>query len=103
MTRTRKPRTTTGMSHHHTASDGTYVGEGEPLLADDFDDPAPRPRAVELDEEHTLPGAEAEVALRHRDRLSGRAHEHRHAVRMPVAVLHVLRADVLRAAVPIVV
>src|SRR5262245_206704 len=73
------------------------------LIADDLDDPAPVALAVELDEEHTLPRAEAELAVANRDRLARRAEQHRHAVRVPVADVHVLRADVLGAPVPVVV
>ena len=76
---------------------------GACLVPDDLDDPAPVALAVELEEEHALPGAEAELAVAHRDRLARGAEEHRHAVRVPVADLHVLRADVLGAAVPVVV
>ena len=39
----------------------------------------------------------------HRDRLAGGAEQHRHAVRVPVAELHVLGTDVLRPPVPVVV
>ena len=35
--------------------------------ADDLDEPAPVALAVELEEEHALPGAEAELAVAHRD------------------------------------
>jgi hypothetical protein len=41
------------------------------LRADHLDDPAALAFAVELEEEHTLPGAEAELAVSHRDRLTG--------------------------------
>jgi hypothetical protein len=41
------------------------------LVADDLDDPAPVALAVELEEEHALPGAEAELAVADGDRLSG--------------------------------
>src|SRR5437773_6029042 len=70
---------------------------------DDLDDPTAIPLAVELEEHHALPGAEAELAVAHRDRLARRPEQHRHAVRVPVAEVHVLRADVLGAAVPVVV
>ena len=71
--------------------------------ADDLDEPAPVALAVELEEQHPLPRAEAELAVAHRDRLAGRAEQHRHAVRVAVAELHVLLADVLGAAIPVVV
>jgi hypothetical protein len=74
-----------------------------PLVADDLDEPAPLARAVELDEEDPLPGAEAELAVAQRQRLTGRPHQERHAVRVAVAELDVLRADVLGAEVPVVV
>src|SRR5881396_1466608 len=73
------------------------------LVPDDLDEPAPVALAVELEEEHALPGAEAELAVADRDRLARRAEEHRHAVRMAVADGHVLLADVLGAAIPVVV
>ena len=47
--------------------------------------------------------AEAELAVADRDRLAGGAEDHRHAVRVAVRLLHVLLADVLGAAVPVVV
>src|SRR4051794_24547510 len=71
--------------------------------ADDLDEPAPVTLAVELDEEHALPRAELQLALADGHRLAGGAEQHRHAVRVPVALLHVLRADVLGAAVEVVV
>src|SRR6185503_21333615 len=73
------------------------------LRADDLAQPAPRARAVELDEEDALPRAEAELALADRDRLAGGAEDHGHAMRVAVRLLHVLLADVLGAAVPVVV
>src|SRR5689334_23823257 len=73
------------------------------LRPDDLDDPAAVALAVELEEEHALPGAEAELAVAHRDRLAGRAEQHRHAVRVSVPDGHVLLADVLGAPVPVVV
>jgi hypothetical protein len=73
------------------------------LVADDLDEPAPVARAVELDEEDALPGAEAKFAVPHWDRLAGGPHQHRHAVGVPVPELHVLGTDVLGAAVPVVV
>src|SRR5262245_25983999 len=73
------------------------------LVADDLDDPAALPGAVELHEEHALPGAEAEFAVADGYRLAGRPEEHRHAVGVTVAKLHVLGADVLGAPVPVVV
>src|SRR5690348_6403810 len=73
------------------------------LGADDLDDPAAVALAVELQEEHPLPRSEAELALAHGDRLSGGAEQHRHAMRVAIAEIHVLRADVLGAAIPIVV
>src|SRR5881409_1445482 len=63
--------------------------------------PAPVALAVELEEEHALPGAEAELAVADRDRLAGRAEEHRHAVRVAVPDGHVLLADVHGAAIPV--
>src|SRR5439155_27090348 len=68
-----------------------------------LDEPAAVALAVQLDEEHALPGAELELALSHRHRLAGGAEQHRHAVRVAVALLHVLGADVLGAAVEVVV
>ena len=59
--------------------------------------------AVQLEEEHTLPLAEAELPFAHGDRLAGRAEEHGHAVGVAVADLHILLADVLGAPVPVVV
>src|SRR5437773_10054209 len=73
------------------------------LVPDDLHDPAPVALAVELEEEHALPGAEAELAVADRDRLAGGPEQHRHAVRVAVAEVHVLLADVLGAAVPVVV
>src|SRR5207344_2071195 len=73
------------------------------LVADDLDEPAPVALAVELEEEHALPRAEAELPVADRDRLAGRAEEHRHAVRVAVPNGHVLLADVLGAAIPVVV
>src|SRR6266403_3403072 len=73
------------------------------LVADDLDEPAPVALAVQLDEEDALPGAELELALAHRHRLAGGAEQHRHAVRVAVALLHVLGADVLGAPVEVVV
>src|SRR5262245_29375707 len=79
-----------------------FWGPG-PLVADDLDDPASIAGAVELHEEDALPGAEAELAVADRNGLAGWAEQHRHAVGVAVAELHVLRADVLGAAVPVVV
>src|SRR5437588_24452 len=76
---------------------------GAALVPDDLDYPAPFALAVQLDEEHALPGPEGQLALAHGDRLAGGAEQHRHAVRVSVADVHVLRTDVLRALVPIVV
>src|SRR4030095_15909246 len=59
--------------------------------------------AVELEEEHALPGAELELAFADRDRLARRAEQHRPALRVAVAEVHVLGADVLGTAVPVVV
>src|SRR5207248_3519006 len=73
------------------------------LVPDDLDDPAAVALAVELEEQHPLPGAEAELAVAYRDRLAGRPEQHRHAVSMAVAEVHVLGADVLGAPVPVVV
>ena len=47
--------------------------------------------------------AEAELGVADGDRLAGRAEDHRHAVRVAVADLLVLLADVLGAPVPVVV
>ena len=77
--------------------------ELDELVADDLDDPASVALAVELDEEHALPLPELELAVAQRHRLAGAAEEHRHAMRVPVALVHVLGADVLGAAVPVVV
>src|ERR1700752_4796849 len=73
------------------------------VVADDLDEPAPVALAIQLDEEDTLPGAELKLALAHRDRLTGSAEQHRHAVRVAVPLLHVLGADVLGAPVEVVV
>src|SRR5947207_6214267 len=73
------------------------------LVPDDLNEPAPVALAVELEEEHTLPGSEAELAVADRDRLAGRAEQHGHAVRVAVPEVHVLGADVLGAAIPVVV
>src|SRR5437764_7498835 len=73
------------------------------LRSDDLDDPAAVALSVELEEEHALPGAEAKLALAHGDRLSGRTEQHRHAVRVAVAEVHVLGTDVFGAAIPVVV
>src|SRR5213592_4041646 len=62
------------------------------LGSDDLDHPAAVALAVELDEQHALPLTESELAVRDRDRLAGGAEEHRHAVRMALAELHVLVA-----------
>ena len=45
----------------------------DPLAPDDLDQPAAVALAVELEEEHTLPGAEAELAVPNRYRLAGAA------------------------------
>src|SRR3954462_2440627 len=83
---------------------GRYLPETGALLgADDLDEPAPVALAVQLDEEHALPGAELQLAVAHGNGLAGRAEEHRHAVRVAVALIHVLGADVLGAAVPVIV
>src|SRR5262245_39425164 len=68
-----------------------------------LNDPAAVALPVELEEEHALPGAELELAVPDRDRLACSAEQHRHAVRMAVPLIHVLGADVLGAAVPVVV
>src|SRR5256885_2130410 len=73
------------------------------LVADDLDEPAPVALAVQLDEEHALPGAELQLAFANRHRFARSAEQHRHAVRVAVALLHVLGADVLRASVEVVV
>src|SRR5690242_17126222 len=75
----------------------------ETLVTDDLDDPAALALAVELEEEHPLPRAEAELPVTHRNRLARRPEEHRHAVRVTVADLHVLGADVLGAQIPVAV
>src|SRR5919201_2107236 len=72
------------------------------LVPDDLDEPAAIARAIELDEQDALPGAEAELAVPHGNRLPGRSEKHRHAVRVAVAEFHVLGTDVLGAAVPVV-
>ena len=48
-------------------------------------------------------GSEREIVVGHGNRLPGRAEQHRHAMRVAVPDLHVLGADVLGAAVPVVV
>ena len=73
------------------------------LVADDLDEPAPVALSVELEEEHSLPGAEAELTVPDRDRFARRPEEHRHAVRVAVPDRHVLLADVFGTAVPVVV
>src|SRR6187397_2267820 len=73
------------------------------LVADDLDDPASLSGAIELHEEDALPGAEAELAVAHRNGLARGPEQHRHAVRMAVRKLDVLGADVLGAPVPVVV
>ena len=45
-------------------------GRHVPLVADDLDDPAAVAFAIELEEEHPLPGAEAELAVTDRNRLA---------------------------------
>src|SRR5215213_9920387 len=72
------------------------------LVADDLDDPAAVPAAVELEEEHPLPGPERELALTNGNRLAGGTEQHGHAVGVSVPELHVLGADVLGAPVPVV-
>src|SRR5947209_3323538 len=72
-------------------------------VSDDLDEPAAIALAVQLEEEHALPGAEAELALADRDRLAGAAEQHGHAVGVAVPEVHVLGADVLGAAIPVVV
>src|SRR5919201_3616276 len=73
------------------------------LVSDDLDQPATVAFAIELDEEHALPGAKAQLAVADRHRLACRSEQHRHAVRVTVTDGHVLRADVLGALVPVVV
>src|SRR3954469_1620679 len=73
------------------------------LVAYDLNQPAAIALAIELDEEHALPGSEAELAVTHGHGLAGGAEQHRHTVRMPVPDRHVLGTDVLRALVPVVV
>src|SRR5581483_9104433 len=73
------------------------------LMPDDLDDPAPVALAIEFEEEDALPGAELELALANRDRLAGRAEQHRHAVGVAVPEVHVLGADVLGGSRPVVV
>src|SRR5262245_1192828 len=89
---------------------GTWGNQGFPreasvatLVPDDLDDPAPVALAVELEEEHALPRAEAELTVSNRNRLAGRTEEHRHAVGVAVPGGHVLLADVLGATIPIIV
>src|SRR5439155_9447532 len=72
------------------------------LIPHHLNEPAAVALAIELDEEHALPRAEAELAVAHRDGLTGGSEQHRHAVGVPVAEVHVLRADVLGALVPVV-
>src|SRR5215204_2404199 len=72
------------------------------LVADDLDDPAALAGAVELHEEDALPGPEAELAVTDRNRLARRPEQHRHAVRVAIRELDVLRADVLGSPVPVV-
>src|SRR5207253_9539465 len=50
-----------------------------------------------------LPGAELELAVPDGQRLAGGSEQHRHAVRVAVPDVHVLRTDVLGATVPVVV
>src|SRR5439155_27307451 len=76
---------------------------GRRLVPYDLNEPAPVALAVELDEEHPLPGAEAKLAFAYRHRFACRAKQHRHAVRVSVAEVHVLGADVLGSLVPVVV
>src|SRR4051794_13485792 len=73
------------------------------LVPYDLYEPAPVALAVELEEEPPLPRAEAESAVANGPRFARRAKQHRHAVRVPIAEVHVLRADVLGALVPVVV
>src|ERR671915_487538 len=73
------------------------------LSSYDLDDPAAFAFPIELEEEDALPRSERELALADGDGLARGAEQHRHAVGMPVSELHVLRADVLGAAVPVVV
>src|SRR4029077_9602349 len=73
------------------------------LSADDLDEPAPVALAVELDEEDALPRSQLELAVADGHRLPGGAQQHRHAVRVAVALIHVLGTDVLGAPVPVVV
>src|SRR5213083_163012 len=82
---------------------GNGYGTAAGLVPDDLHKPASVALAVELDEQHALPGSELELPVAHRDRLAGGPEQHRHAVRVAVAEVHVLRADVLGALVPVVV
>src|SRR5262245_42020246 len=77
----------------------SYAPGGARLGSDHLHEPATVALAVELDEEHALPRAEAELAVADGDGLAGRSEQHGHAVRVPVPDLHVLGADVLGAAV----
>jgi len=72
-------------------------------VAYDLNDPASVALAVELEEQHALPGAELELTVSDRDRLAGGAEQHRHAVGVAVPEVHVLGTDVLGATVPVVV
>src|SRR5206468_3066646 len=65
------------------------AGGGAGLGPDDLDDPAPVALPVQLEKQDALPGSEAELAVADRDRLTGCAEQHRHAVRVPVAEVHV--------------
>src|SRR5205823_3590390 len=73
------------------------------LIPNHLNEPAAVALAVELDEEHALPGPEAQLAVAHRNRLTGGPEQHRHAVGVAVPEVHVLGTDVLRALVPVVV
>src|SRR4029079_19181591 len=83
--------------------EGAAATSSASSVAYDLHDPAAVAFAVELEEEHALPGTELERACPERTRLAGLPEQHRHAVRVAVAEVHVLGADVLGAAVPVVV
>src|SRR5438093_1078019 len=76
---------------------------GGALVPDHLDEPAAVALAVELEEEDALPGPEAQLTFADRNRLAGGPEQHRHAVGVPVPEVHVLGADVLGPAIPVVV
>src|ERR1043165_858931 len=72
----------------------TPASPASALSPDDLDAPAPVGLAVELDEEHALPGSELQLAVTHGHRLASGAEQHGHAVRVAVPLIHVLGTDV---------